>query len=193
MRKVIQQVAALAISAVVVVTSGCGAVGSLVANKVSEATGIGGKGTTVSALWSDVPPIEGATKSTADMPLTVKLAAQAFMNAAGGFSPDYKVDGFDFIAFTTPKKPDDVFQFYSSQRMESAGWPAKSGPGCLGSNGATTSGATLPAGVGLCLFGKPGAVKGQGTVLIISATQDDTAKFTNVFYMRFSGTDLTVK
>ena len=171
----------------------CAAIRSAVTNKVSEAVGLGGSAGTVTTLWTDVPPIEGATKSALDLPITVKIAVQAFMKAST-IGTDVSLDKFDFIAYKTSKTPEDVTTVYSKERMSAAGWTGKDQPGCIGGNaGATGSGANSPIGGGFCLFAKQGATKGQGSALIIATLQDESAKQTNVWYIRFSGTDLSKK
>ncbi len=66
---------------------------------------------TVSSLWPDVPPFSGATKSDIEIPLGARLAIRAAMQG--------KVN---FISFTTDKSAQDVQNFYSNDRMKTAGW-----------------------------------------------------------------------
>ena len=183
----------LSLTGLLLTQVGCGAVKSLVANKVSEAVGLGGSAGTVTTLWPDVPPIPGASKSNLDLPITVKLAIQAVMKASAS-SSDVSLDTFDFISYTTTKTPDDVAKVYTKEVMAAQGWNGKDQPGCVGTNaGSTGSGANVPIGGGFCLFAKNGAVKGQGTALIVAMVQDDSAKQTNVWYVRFAGTNLAKK
>ena len=79
-----------------------------------------GKAGTVSALWSDVPSISGATKTDLALPLGARLIIRAAMQG--------KVS---FIAFTTEKSAQEVQDFYTRERMKSAGWVA-SEQGCIG-------------------------------------------------------------
>src|SRR5678816_4737574 len=52
---------------------------------------------TVSALWSDVPPFQGATKSDQDIPLGARLAIRAMMQGK-----------ISFISFQTEKTAQEV-------------------------------------------------------------------------------------
>ena len=69
------------------------------------------KAGTVSSLWPDVPPLEGATKADLEIPLGARLAIRALMQGK-----------INFIAFTTDQSATDVQNFYSSERMKTAGW-----------------------------------------------------------------------
>jgi hypothetical protein len=77
------------------------------------------KAGTVDALWPDVPPIAGATKTDLALPLWARLAIRAAMQG--------KVS---FIAFTTAKSAQEVQDFYTKERMKSAGWVAND-RGCI--------------------------------------------------------------
>ena len=72
-----------------------------------------GKSGTVDALWPDVPAITGAIKSDLALPLGARMAIRAAMQG--------KVS---FIAFTTEKSAQEVQEFYTKERMKSAGWVA---------------------------------------------------------------------
>src|SRR5918912_3751276 len=71
----------------------------------------GEKAGTVEALWSDVPPLEGAKKSDLAIPLGARLALRAMMQG--------KVN---FIAFSSTKSAQEIEDYYSNARMKSAGW-----------------------------------------------------------------------
>jgi hypothetical protein len=58
---------------------------------------------TVSELWSDVPPLEGAAKADLEMPLAFQLMIKAMTRG-----------GVDYIAFTTPQTPDDIKGYYTT-------------------------------------------------------------------------------
>src|SRR5512136_282956 len=82
---------------------GCGMLNSLF-NTTSTAG-------TVSSLWSDVPPLQGATKTNLEMPLAFRLMIQATFRG-----------GIDYVAYTASQTPDEVRNFYSAERMKADGW-----------------------------------------------------------------------
>ena len=120
---------------------------------------------TVSALWSDVPPFQGATKSDQDIPLGARLAIRAMMQGK-----------ISFISFQTEKTAQEVSDFYSKERMKSAGWTPND-KGCVGdSEDSKNHGA-------LCVFSKKDGQKEDGLAIVIA--QDEKNKTTNIFYARF--------
>jgi hypothetical protein len=120
---------------------------------------------TVSALWSDVPPFQGATKSDQDIPLGARLAIRAMMQGK-----------ISFISFQTDKTAQEVSDFYSYERMKSAGWTPND-KGCVGdSEDSKNHGA-------FCVFSKKDGQKEDGLAIIIA--QDETKKTTSIFYARF--------
>src|SRR2546425_3892613 len=78
------------------------------------------KAGTVSSLWPDVPPLEGAKKADLEIPLGPRLAIRAMMQGK-----------LNFIAFTTDKSADEVKNFYNNDRMKAAGWKPNE-KGCIG-------------------------------------------------------------
>ncbi len=157
------------------IASGCGMIGTLTGKNAG----------TVSDLWSDVPAFSGATKSNIDIPLPVNLMIQGFMQAANNDnSSDTKLDKFDFIAYDTTSTPADVSSFYTADKMKAAGWDQE------GSGGCTSGGDSSSAQVGFCAFTKKGDA-GKETVLLIVPVQDDQTKKTQIFYVRFEGTNKT--
>jgi hypothetical protein len=78
------------------------------------------KAGTVSALWSDVPPVSGATRTDLALPLGARLMIRAAMQGK-----------LNFIAFATEKSAQEVQDFYTKERMKAAGWVA-SEQGCVG-------------------------------------------------------------
>ncbi len=159
----------LGLLALVITVTACGAVSSLT----------GGKGGTVSTMWPDVPVFEGATKSNIDLPLPMRLAIQGIVKASAQ-SNDTQLDKFDFIAYTTPKTPEDVAAFYTQERMAAAGWNQADQPGCAGAGGNTAGFAG-----GFCVFGKQDGDK--GSALFIIAANDEKSQQTQLFYVRFDG------
>ncbi len=164
-----------ALLAVAALASGCG----LAKNLTGQNAG------TVSDLWSDVPPLSGATKANIDIPLPMQLIIQGFIQAANANNKnsDTKLDKFDFIAFQTDLTPQQVGEFYTVDKMQAAGWNAQDMPGCAA--GSDASGAMSAAG--FCVFGKTGD-GGKSTALMIIPFKDDSQKQTQVFYVRFEAT-----
>lgn len=164
------------------------AVVAFVASGCSLIQGVTGRNAgTVSSLWSDVPQPPNSTKANIDIPLPVQFIVQAFMQAANAdTSNDTKLDKFDFVVYTTSDTPEQVAQFYTTEKMTAAGWNGTDTPGCAAGNG--TTGTT--AGGGFCAFGKKGDA-GKSTVLLVIPVQEDATKSTQIFYVRFEGTQKT--
>ena len=160
---------AVLLSVTMFLTMACGIVNTL--------TGLAGGGPgTVSDLWSDVPPIDGATKANLDLPLPAKAMIQTMFQGK-----------LAFIAYTTGKSAQDVQNFYTADRMKAAGWNSDAG-GCLGSNlpGISTPDATSTSGGALCFFGKQEEGKDIGLAIVIA--QDDKTKQTQLYYVRIDVT-----
>jgi hypothetical protein len=153
-------------------TLGCGMINSLLGLNQSSGT--------VSELWPDVPPLEGATKADLEVPLAFQLMIRALTRS-----------GVDYIAFTTPKTPDEVKAFYTAELMQANGWQAVDMEGsqtnqqsCVGDqSGQGNAGA-------LCLFSKKEGDK--DTLLAIIVAQDEQSKLTNVFYARIAASELNI-
>ena len=123
---------------------------------------------TVSQLWPDVPPFEGATKADLEIPLGVRLMIRTMAQG--------KVN---FISFRTNKTAQEVKDFYSNDRMKAAGWMAND-KGCTGdTEDSKTHGA-------LCLFSRKD--KGKDEALAIIVAQDEKLPETNIFYARVDAT-----
>ncbi len=119
---------------------------------------------TVTTLWSDVPPIEGATKADLEIPLAARLAIRAAMQGR-----------VNFIAFVTSKSAQEVQNFYTKDRMKAAGW-TPSEKGCIGDvEGAESQGA-------VCLFTRKEGGKEEGLAIVVAT--DSKTKQTQVFYAR---------
>jgi hypothetical protein len=127
-----------------------------------------GKAGTVSALWPDVPPVPGATKTDLALPLGARLMIRAAMQG--------KVS---FIAFTTDKSAQEVQDFYNKERMKSAGWVA-SEQGCVGDTEDQKSQGAV------CFFSRQEGKKKEGLAIVLA--QDEKSKQTDIFYARI---DLT--
>ena len=149
---------ALILSLTMVVTMACGVLNTL--------TG-GGSGTAAN-LWSDVPPLDGATKAKLDLPLAARLVVQAVFQGK-----------LEFISYTTGKTIQDVQAFYTPERMKQSGWTTDSG-GCTSGSSTDTSQGSF------CFFAKKEESKETG--LVIVSAQDEKTKQTQIFYVRI---DLT--
>ena len=122
------------------------------------------KAGTVSSLWPDVPPLEGATKADLEIPLGARLAIRALMQGK-----------INFIAFTADQSPQDVQNFYSNDRMKAAGW-TPSERGCVGdTKDKDTHGA-------VCLYKRKDGKHEEGLAIVLA--QDEKTKKTEIFYAR---------
>ncbi len=129
------------------------------------------KAGTVSNLWPDVPPLAGATKTDLAFPLGARLAIRAMMQGK-----------INFIAFTTDRSAQEVQDFYSKDRMKTAGWMA-SDKGCIGdTEDKDTHGA-------VCLFKRQNGNKQEGLAIVLA--QDEKTKKTDIFYARIDLTEPT--
>lgn len=128
-----------------------------------------GKAGTVSSLWSDVPPISGATKTDLALPLGARLMIRTAMQG--------KVS---FIAFTTDKSAQEVQDFYTKERMKSAGWVA-SEQGCVGDTEDQKSQGAV------CIFNRQDGKKKEGLAIVLA--QDEKSKQTDIFYARIDLTE----
>lgn len=152
----------LMLAAVMLVTAGCG-----------------GKGGTVSNMWSDVPTLPDSKKADFKLPLPIRLIMQTAIKASASDS-DVNLDKFDFLGYSTSKSPQEVTEFYTQERMSQAGWNKTDQPGCMsGSDGQSLGGG------GFCVFGKDDDNK--QSVLFIATAQEEGKNDTQVFYVRFDG------
>lgn len=124
---------------------------------------------TVSALWPDVPPFAGATKADLEIPLGARLFIRGMMRG--------KVN---FISFRTNKTAQEVKDFYSKDRMKTAGWTADE-KGCVGDTEDTQNNHGA-----ICLFQRKDAGKDEGLAIIVA--QDEKLPETNIFYARIDMT-----
>ncbi len=144
-----------------------------VANKVGNAVLGGGNAGTVTQLWPDVPQMDGLTQENLDLPPTAKAAIQLVMTATTGGNGT-----LNFISFTTTQTPQDVTNYYTTDRMTTAGWNGQDQPGCTGVD---TSSST--SGGGACFFDKTDT-NNKSVLLGIFIATDSTTKKTEVFFMR---------
>ena len=94
--------------------------GVAISCKLAERLGGDKNAGTVSELWPNVPPFQGATKAEVEIPLGVRLLIRGMSQG--------KVN---FISFRTDKPAQEVKDFYSNDRMKAAGWAAND-KGCTG-------------------------------------------------------------
>jgi hypothetical protein len=158
-------------------TMGCGLVTSLLNQAVPS-------GNVAANLWSDVPRMDGLTQSKIELPLAIRLLMQATIKGVMASSGD-KSANLEFITFTMAQTPADLTDFYTTERMQEAGWTLKDMPGCTTEN-APSSGTPNAASVGgFCLFGREDGDK--GALLFVVTTEDAKTKQSDVFFARFSG------
>ncbi|MBA3768876.1 MAG: hypothetical protein H0W99_18225 [Acidobacteria bacterium] len=128
-----------------------------------------GKAGTVDSLWPDVPPIEGATKADLAIPLGARLMIRAAMQGK-----------INFIAFTTDKSVQEIQDFYTRERMKSAGWTA-SEKGCVSDTEEKKSQGAA------CFFNRRDESKKEGLAIVLA--QDEKSKQTDIFYVRVDLTE----
>jgi hypothetical protein len=119
---------------------------------------------TVSELWSDVPPFQGATKVDQEIPLGARLMVRAMTRGKVGF-----------ISFRTNKSAQEVKDFYSADRMKTAGWTADD-KGCVGDTEDTKNHGAV------CVFTRRDSGKEETLAIIVA--QDEKLPDTNIFYAR---------
>ena len=124
---------------------------------------------TVSTLWSDVPPFEGATKADLEIPLGARLFIRGMMQGQ-----------VNFISFKTSKTAQEVKDFYTKERMKAAGWNADE-RGCVGD----TEDEQNNHGA-VCLYQRKDGGKDEGLAIIVA--QDEKLPETNIFYARIDMT-----
>jgi hypothetical protein len=124
---------------------------------------------TVSELWPDVPPFQGATKAEIEIPLGMRLLIRGMTQG--------KVN---FISFRTDKPAQEVKDFYSVDRMKAVGWLAND-KGCTGDTEDTKNHGAL------CLFSRKNNGKEEALAIIVA--QDEKLPDTNIFYARVDTTN----
>ena len=129
------------------------------------------KAGTVSSLWPDVPPLASATKADLEIPLGARLAIRAMMQGK-----------INFIAFTTDQSAQEVQDFYSNERMKTAGW-TPSDKGCVGDTEDKESHGAV------CLFKRKDGSKQEGLAIVVA--HDEKTKKTEIFYARIDMTEPT--
>jgi len=145
--------------------------GAVISCRMVESLSGGEKGGTVSTLWPDVPPFEGATKADLQIPLGPRLILRAATQGK-----------INFIAFTTSKTAQEVKDFYTADRMKASGWTPHQ-QGCIGdTQDQKNEGA-------ICLFQRKDGDKQE--VLAIIVAENKKTKQTDIFYARIEASQPT--
>jgi hypothetical protein len=140
----------------------------VVSCRMVETLSGGEKAGTVSSLWSDVPPFQGASKTDLQIPLGARLILRAAMQGK-----------ISFIAFTTSKPAQEVKDFYTADRMKAAGWTPND-KGCVGdTEDKKNQGA-------VCFFERKDSGKDEGLAIIVA--ENEKTKQTDIFYARIDMT-----
>ena len=135
----------------------------------------GGGMKSVAELWSDVPRMEGMTKSEGEMPTWLRLLARPVLSTMMRGVNDGKDAGdWDVVFFTVAgKTPKDVKDFYTPARMTADGWERKGDTTCMNLSGDRAV---------LCAFTKRAGNKDVGLAVI--AASDEQGKETSLFFLR---------
>jgi len=133
-----------------------------------------GQMTSVSQLWSDVPPMEGMTHAEVQMPLALKAIMRPFLDSVmRGVNNGKEAGHWDVAYFMlSGKTTRDVEAFYVPARMSQYGW--KQQGGCANVVQAA-----------LCSFQKQEGNKGTG--LLVIAADDQELKATALYFIRGEG------
>ncbi len=157
-------------------------------NTVTNTVTGGGNYQPAASMWGDVPQMDGLTPNQlADLPAGVKLIMRLVLGNLGRLNAsgqDQSTGNIDWLAFNSTGTPDDVMNYYTTDRMTAAGWDQTDSAGCQNSSsGGTDQGSVF------CVFGKQS--NGLQTYLAIIATQDANTKQTSVFFLRLEGAAVT--
>lgn len=164
---------ALFLATIMLFTLGCGMLNSWL--------GLSSSAGTVGELWPDVPPLEGATKADLEIPLVFQLMIKTVAKS-----------GVNYIAFTTPKTPDEVKSFYTAEVMQANGWKTvQMEGGDASQQGCVADQADAASDGAFCLFSKEEGDK--QTLLAIIIAQDEQSQQTSVFYARIEGSNIELQ
>ncbi|HJT28834.1 MAG TPA: hypothetical protein VJ784_15590 [Pyrinomonadaceae bacterium] len=148
--------------------------GVAISCRLSERLGGGDKTVgTVSELWPDVPPFQGATKAEGEIPLAVRILMRTMMQGKVAF-----------IIYRTDKSAQEVKDFYSPDRMKAAGWTPND-QGCTSNPEDKTN-----QGI-FCFFSRKDSGKEEALSIIIA--RDDKQSSTNIIYGRVDTTQMKKK
>ena len=150
-----------------------------VACGLSERLAGGGGMKAVAELWSDVPRMDGMTKSEGEMPAWLRLVVRPVLSTMMRGVNDGKDAGdWDVVFFSVKdKSPKDVTSFYTPERMTSYGWVRKGDSNCINLSGDRAV---------LCAFTKRAGEKDVGLVVI--AALDEQGQETSIFFLRNEAT-----
>jgi len=149
-------------------------IGVAISCRLSERLGGGDKTVgTVSELWPDVPPFQGATKIEGEIPLPMRILMRTMMQGKVAF-----------IIYRTDKPAQEVKDFYSADRMKAAGW-APNDQGCTSNPEDKTN-----QGI-FCFFSRKDTGKEEALSIII--THDEKHPSTNIIYGRVDTTQTKTK
>lgn len=139
----------------------------------------GGGMKAVPELWSDVPRMDGMTKSEGEMPAWLRLVVRPVLSTMMRGVNNGKDAGDWDVAFyiVTGKSPKEVSSFYTPQRMTSYGWERKGDSNCMSLSGDRAV---------LCAFTKRAGEKDVGLAVI--AALDEQGQQTSVFFLRNEST-----
>jgi hypothetical protein len=151
------------LAAAMLFTMACGMINTLMSGRSSG---------TVANLWSDVPPIEGASKADLEFPLAARLMVQLFAQGR-----------MNFISYTSSKTPQEIQSFYTKERMAQSGWNSEDAPGCVADTGSDQSLA------GVCFFGRQDGATQEGLAIVMAI--DEETQQTQIFYARIDVTEAT--
>ncbi len=159
---------------------------SAISNKItglSNSGSSGGSGSKnaqpVTTLWSDVPRMDGLTQESFDLPLPARLAVDGYLKSNSKY-----LGSLDFIAFSTSSTFQQIEDFYTTDRMQAAGWNNPDNPGCAGS---ISIGGDV--GGGVCFFARQNT-DNSGAVLALFMSKDTKSPKTQLYFIRLSLTDL---
>lgn len=146
-----------------------------VACSLSDKLAGGGDMKTAPELWSDVPRMEGVTKSEGEMPTWLRLLVRPVLSTMMRGVNDGKDAGtWDVVFFTAAgKTPKDVKDFYTPERMTAQGWAQKEDSACMNLGGDRVT---------LCAFTKRAGDKDIGLAVI--AALDEQGKESSLFFLR---------
>ena len=129
----------------------------------------GGNSVAVNNLWPDVPPFAGAKKIDLQLPLAARVVLGTVVKGK-----------LSFIAFTTDKSIQEIKDFYSKDRMATAGWTPQD-QGCMGEKDNTKGHGTV------CLFKRKNQDREEGLAIVMGQTEQ--SKETSLIYARFDMTE----
>lgn len=161
------------LSLLIVTSLACGLLDSTVKKTVGSYPNM----TAVSSLWSDVPPMDGMTRSEQiEMPIWLKTITGPILdNMMKSLNNGEDTGHWDWTAFNLgDKTPADVQAFYTPERMSAFGWQQ-----------ADAACAPMSEQGVLCSFTREEA--GKTTGLIIVAAIDKEKKESSVFFLRAEG------